>query len=303
MPTLENSPTVVVTGANGLVGARTCAHLLERGATVRAVVRREGTAPDGTEELVGDFTDSSVAARAVSGATAVVSTVHPMGSDRATQESVGVDGTVTLARAARDAHVETFVHVSTAAVYDRTAGVGDVDEHGTLVGVDAGDYPVTKRDLDAALGEIGGITRVLVRPPAVLGSGESSVWNTLRPASIRAGEQARAIAEGTFAWVHVDDLAAMLADLATGRIARTADPEQGPVLAQCTPVNVAGEPATQRDYYDTIAKALEVRPVWQDEPGWTGQLVVDRARRWGWQPEVDLATALAEINDDVSSLR
>lgn len=301
MPTSENSPIVVVTGANGLVGARTCAHLLERGATVRAVVRREGTAPEGTEELVGDFTDSSVAARAVSRASAVVSTVHPMGSDRATQESVGIDGTITLARAARDADVETFVHVSTAAVYDRSVGVGDVDEHGTLVGADAGDYPVTKRDLDAALSEIGGITRVLVRPPAVLGSGESSVWNTLRPASIRAGAQARTIADETFAWVHVDDLATMLADLATGRIASADNPEEGPVLAQCTPVNVAGEPATQRDYYDTITRALEVRPVWQDEPGWTGHFVVERARRWGWQPQVDLASALAEIDRDIRS--
>ena len=35
---------VVVTGANGFVGARTCAELVKRGATVRAVVRRAGAA-------------------------------------------------------------------------------------------------------------------------------------------------------------------------------------------------------------------------------------------------------------------
>jgi uncharacterized protein YbjT (DUF2867 family) len=51
------SSIVVVTGANGLVGSHVVAALSERGATVRAVVRRPGTAPDlaGVEERVGDF--------------------------------------------------------------------------------------------------------------------------------------------------------------------------------------------------------------------------------------------------------
>lgn len=298
----ERTPLVVVTGANGLVGARTCAALLERGAAVRALVRTAGTAPAGTEEHLGDFSDASVAAAVVAGASAVVTTVHPMSSDRLTQEIIGLEGTVTVAQMARDAGVEIVAHLSTAAVYDRSPGVGDVDESGTLVADDAGVYPVVKRDLDAALEEVDGITRVLVRPPAVLGSGTSSVWNTLRPTSIRGGAQARAIAEETFAWVHVDDVATMLADLVTDRIATATDPEQGPVPGGCTPVNVAGEPATQRDYYGTVTTALGIRPVWEKGSGWTGHLAVDRAKRWGWQPQVDLAAALAEIDRDVRSL-
>jgi uncharacterized protein YbjT (DUF2867 family) len=134
---------VVVTGANGLVGSRTCAALVERGATVRAVVRRPGTAPavPGVEEHVGDFADASFAGTVLVGAQAALTTVHPMGSDGDVQRRVGVEGTTTFARAAAAAGVERLVHVSTAAVYDRSPGVGDVDESSALVGDDGGDYP------------------------------------------------------------------------------------------------------------------------------------------------------------------
>lgn len=292
-------PVVVVTGANGLVGARVCAALAERGASVRAVVRRPGTAPrlTGVEERVGEFGEPAFAAVVTAGATAVVTTVHPMGSDLETQRRVGVDATTTFARAAAAAGVGRLVHVSTAAVYDRSPGRGDVDESSPLVGDDAHDYAVTKRDTDAVLATVDGPTRVLVRPPAILGAGESSMWNTLRPAAIRTDESARhAVPEQTFSWVHVDDLAAFVADLATGRIADAADPGDGPVAGGCTPVNVAAEPGTARDYYGTLTRALGVDPVWDDAPAWTGRIRADRARRWGWTPTVDLATALTEID-------
>jgi 2-alkyl-3-oxoalkanoate reductase len=293
---------VVVTGANGLVGARICAALVERGATVRAVVRRPGAAPvlAGAEERVGDFTDPGFAAGVVEGANAVVTTVHPMGSDLQTQHRIGVEGTPVLARAAAAAGVERLVHLSTAGVYDRSPGVGDVDESSPLVADDAGDYPTTKRDTDAALAGVDGITRVLLRPPAILGSGESSVWNALRPAAIRDDERARhAVPQQTFAWVHVDDLAALAADIASGRVATSADPDTGPVAGACTVVNVAAGSATVRDYHETVTGALGVEPIWDDAPAWTGRILADRAHRWGWQPTVNLTQALAEIDREL----
>ena len=290
---------VVVTGANGLVGARVCAALAERGATVRAVVRREGTAPEveGLDEHIGDFADPDFAATVVEGADAVVTTVHPMGSDRATQQRVAVEGTPRLARAARDTGVARFVHVSTCAVYDRRPGVGDVTETSALVGDDADDYAVTKRDTDAALAEVEGITRVVVRPPAILGPGETSVWNTLQPAAIRADEQLRrANPTRTFAWVHVDDLAALVADVAVGRIPSGTDLFVGPSAGGCAVVDVAGEPATARDYVGTVAEALDLATVWDEAlPAWTGQILTERARGWGWTPTVTLEQALAEL--------
>ena len=293
-----------MTGANGLVGARVCAAVAERGGTVRAVVRRAGTAPvlDGLVEHVGDFTDPAFAASVVSGADAVVTTVHPMGSDRGTQQRVAVEGTPLLARAARDAGVARFVHVSTCAVYDRSPGRGDVDETSALVEDEADDYAVTKRDTDAALAEVSGITRVLVRPPAILGAGETSVWNTLRPADIRDDEQQRRTNPArTFAWVHVDDLASLVSDVATGQVPEGDDESAGPVAGGCTSVNVVGEPATARDYVGTVCLALGLQPSWDDDlPAWTGQIRADRARGWGWTPAITLADALTELSNGLA---
>jgi nucleoside-diphosphate-sugar epimerase len=221
-----------------------------------------------------------------------------MDSDREAQQRVAVHGTPVLARAARDAGVARFVHISTAAVYDRSPGVGDVDETSALVDDDANDYAVTKRDTDAALAEVDGLTRVILRPPAILGIGERSIWNTLRPAEMRNNQDARHAVPGrSFAWVHVDDLAAIAADAASGRIAAATDPDKGPVEQACIAVNVAAGPATARDYYGTVTRALGVEPVWDDAPAWTGRILAGRAHGWGWAPTVDLARALAELDE------
>ena len=294
---MVTSPSVVVvTGANGLVGRAACSALVERSAQVRAVVRRAGSAPalDGVTEHVGDFADEGLARAVTQGADAVVTTVHPMGSSREVQHRVGVEGTPFLARAARDAGVARLVHVSTAGVYERSAGIGDVAEDGALFPDGTGNYVDTKNATDAALAQVGGLTTVLVRPPAIMGRGDTSVWNTLRPKRIRGGER-RANPAETWSWVHVDDLAAFIADIATGAVATVDHPDRGPVAGCTTPVIVAGEPATWRDYLGTVTGALGVAPEWTDEPVWTGQLLTDRARGWGWAPRVSLAQALDEL--------
>lgn len=295
-------PVVVVTGANGLVGTAVCRALAARSAQVRAVVRRAGSAPvlDGVTEHVGDFADADVARAVTRGADAVVTTVHPMGSSRETQHRVGVEGTPVLARAARDAGVARLVHVSTAGVYDRSAGMGDVAEDGALLPEGSGAYPDTKNATDAALAQVDGLTTVLVRPPAIVGAGDTSVWNTLRPRAVRDGDR-RANPAQTWSWVHVDDLAALIADVATGAVATADDPERGPVPGRTTPVIVAGEPATWGDYLGTVTGALGVDPEWTDEPVWTGQLRADRARAWGWAPRVGLAQALDEVRQGLAT--
>ena len=293
---VPSSAVVVVTGANGLVGSAVCRALVERSALVRAVVRRAGSAPalDGVTEHVGHFADEGLARTVTQGADAVVTTVHPMGSSRDVQHRVGVEETPVLARIAREAGVSRLVHVSTFAVYDRSAGVGDVAEDGALLPEGSGDYPDTKNATDAALARVGGLTTVLVRPPAIMGAGDTSVWNTLRPQEVRGGGR-RANPAATWGWVHVDDLAAFIADVATGAVASADDPQRGPVAGGTTPVIVAGEPATWRDYLGTVTDALGVAPEWTDAPAWTGRLRTDRAHGWGWAPRVSLAVAMDEL--------
>lgn len=305
------SGPVVVTGANGFVGSHVCRDLAARGVDVVAVVRRAGTAPtaDTITEHVGDFDDPDVAATVVDGAAALVTTVAPMGADHATQHEVSVDGTLRIAVAARDAGVARLVHVSTAAVYDRSPDVGDVDETSALVGDDAGAYSVTKRDADAALAEVDGITRILVRPPAILGPGETSVWNTLRPQAVREDPEGTAPnPDKTLAWIHVTDLAALLADLAVGAIPAiephadaALDPDAGPLAGGMTVVNCAAPDLTWRDWATAVADGLGIEPHWSDEPAWTGHLAADRARAWGWQPDVDGAAAMAELREGLAT--
>jgi nucleoside-diphosphate-sugar epimerase len=299
------APIVVVTGANGLVGSHAVTALSERGATVRAVERRLGTAPrlTGVEEHVGDFGDPAFAAEVVIGTDALVTTVHPLAGDREEQRRIVLDGTLVIAEAATDAGVPLIVHVSTAGVYDRSPEAGDISEDSALVSDDANDYSVVKRDIDAALARLGGTTRVLVRPPMILGPGESSVWNTVHPAAMAEDESRRhAVADQTAAWVHVDDLAAIIADLATGAIPVRDDVSAGPVIGGCTPVNVASsDAATMRDYLGAVADALGVEPTWDDKPAWTGQVRSDRARGWGWSPQVSLDDALAELRAGLRS--
>ncbi len=283
---------ILVTGANGLVGAHLCRELADRSVPVRALVRRPGTAPDlpGVDEVVGNFDDPDQAPAFVADVDAVVTTVAPMGADHQTQHRVTVEGTRTLATAAIDAGVDRLVHVSTTAVYSLPPGRGDVDETAPYVDDDASPYAVTKRDADLALADLAGITRIIARPPAILGPGDTSIWNTVRPARIAQDPSApQPNPDATFAWVHVTDLARFLADAATNELA------PGPARGEVTAVNVAADDATWGAYLGQVATALGIAPTWSDEPAWRGQVLSGRARSWGWSPHTTFDDAMAEL--------
>ncbi|MDE3089187.1 MAG: NAD-dependent epimerase/dehydratase family protein [Chloroflexota bacterium] len=129
---------VLITGANGFIGGRLAERLVrEKGARVRGLVR----APRAGETITGDITDADAVRRAMDGCDIVVHCAamqvahdrrpgqikQPGLSDKANVRKargtlddfrrVNVGGTLNLLRAAWDAGVRRFIHISTVNVH------------------------------------------------------------------------------------------------------------------------------------------------------------------------------------------
>lgn len=268
--------TVLVTGANGFVGGRVAQRLLADGARVRALVRRAGTAPAGCEEVVGDFTERDTVADTLGDVGAVVHCAATAGDDLAHVRHVNTTGTRAVVDAMLDRGVHRLVHISTAAVYDRQ---GDVIDESTPLVTEGGPYDLTKREAEDAVrdGEARGLTVTILRPPAILGWSETSTWGQRIPAWVRDGELPfTPNPETTHAWVHVDDLADVVAR------ALTDERTQGEAY------DVVGDNGTWRDYIDRIRSFVdaEVDPFDGEQPdAWTGRMPGSKLReQLGWAP-------------------
>lgn len=167
----------LVTGVTGFVGGELARVLQERGYTVAGLVREASRAkvPAGVEPRVGDLTDPASLARAAAGCALVFNSAAllgepPKASGEKLYEDVNVQGTVALARAAKDAGVARFVQVSTIGVY------GNADRALTEDTPEAPDsvYHRTKCAADRELLSFArgaGLDTVIVRPPITVGPG------------------------------------------------------------------------------------------------------------------------------------
>ncbi|HUF46196.1 MAG TPA: NAD-dependent epimerase/dehydratase family protein, partial [Vicinamibacterales bacterium] len=186
---------VLVTGAGGFLGGRTVEILRERyGFDVVALVHRPGSAARLArwpgEIVVGDVTSADDMARVVAGCDAVVhcavGTTWPPEAAR----KVTVEGTRTVAEAARKAGVRRFVHVSSLFVHRRD-GSGTLDETTPLEPPATDGYGQAKLTAERALAEIArqGLSTIVIRPTRIYGPFSKTF--TIRPL--------QAIAAGTFA--------------------------------------------------------------------------------------------------------
>jgi 2-alkyl-3-oxoalkanoate reductase len=279
---------VLVTGATGFVGGRLVARLVDRGDRVRALVRDTShhLAALGVEQHVADLTDPDDLAGPLAGVDAVVHAAASLGSDLDEARRVNRDGTGVLVDALWAHSSPRLVHVSTTAVYDRDAA-GDVEigERSPLVS-GGSPYAVTKVEAEAevARGVGRGVSALVLRPPAVLGAGERSVWGAKVPRAVRDGSFPARHPSSTFAWVHVEDLVtAVLIGLTDG--------------AEGT-VNVVGGSPPISAYLEPVAAAVGVPPPLSEdaEPGWQGRLDDRRmVEVLGIRPTLGFDEAMHEI--------
>jgi nucleoside-diphosphate-sugar epimerase len=114
---------LLITGITGFIGSRAAEMALARGMKVRGLVRSPAKAAalaaQGIEIVAGDITDPTSAAAACEGMDLVLNAAAlvEIDGDSETFRQVNCQGAATMAAAARQQGVKTFVHVSSVMVY------------------------------------------------------------------------------------------------------------------------------------------------------------------------------------------
>jgi dihydroflavonol-4-reductase len=180
------SGPVLVTGATGFLGHTLCPYLVERGYSLRALVRPSSTRdflrPLGVELAWGDVRDPTAVHAATQGCRAVV---HAAGKFRFWGQredffAANLEGTRNLLEAARQAGVERFVHVSTIAVIGAPRSGTTIDEQYPPAPRD--DYQRSKLEgerLALHYHQEHGLPTLVLRPGAFYGPGGRYALNRL----------------------------------------------------------------------------------------------------------------------------
>lgn len=179
---------ILVTGANGFVGATLCRALSSRKRSVRATARRESSLkflsqqPFVTCGLAPDLGDESSApawsallndCHTVVHTAAMVHVMSPTVADESKFYKVNVLGTLELARLAARAGVRRFVFLSTVKVHGEYTVEGQPFSAEQPLAPN-GAYAISKQQAEEGLLRIAretGLEVVIIRPPLVYGPG------------------------------------------------------------------------------------------------------------------------------------
>ena len=111
--TNSTQPSILLTGATGAIGGRLLAALLERGFSVRAMVRSPERAdlPDGVEVVKGDVISGEGLEEATRGIDVAYYLIHSMGRSPGDFEANDRLGAANFANAARDSGVDRIIYL------------------------------------------------------------------------------------------------------------------------------------------------------------------------------------------------
>jgi nucleoside-diphosphate-sugar epimerase len=211
---------ILITGANGYIGAACVRAFTDRGWTVRAASRGDVLWAPGVEAVRIDLLDGrtqwSEHLRGVNVVLHLAGVAHRPHTNASTYREVNVEATAHLAAAAAREGVARLVFVSSISVYGCSGGAGKLDETTPLAPKDA--YGQSKVDAERAIAfaaEGGGMAWVVVRPPLVYGPNAPGNFQRL-VGLVRSGlplplSTARALRS----YVGLDNLVSALACVAT----------------------------------------------------------------------------------------
>lgn len=307
--------TVLVTGATGFVGARLCAELLARGASVRAPVRRaEALAPRPRLQsfAVADLASAPIDLQWLAGLDAVIHLAGfahlragAPGADAQSIRRANVEATEALARAAAGARARRFVYVSSVKVNGEDSGAGAFGAGDAPRPED--EYGRSKLAAEIALDRIASASAmetVVVRPPLVYGPGVKANFLRLLAAVDRGVPLPFANLHNRRSLIHVGNLADALIACASN-----------PAAAGKTYLVSDGEDISTAELVRRIAAALGQRARLFPFPlallrlaaralgklpeveRLTGNLAVDSGpirKDLGWQPPFSMRQGLAE---------
>jgi nucleoside-diphosphate-sugar epimerase len=153
-----NNKTLLITGIDEFVGLRTAELAIAQGMKVRGLqtcTEQNKKAENlGVEIIIGSITDPTTAQKACQGVDIVLHTEQIAEEAGAINNfrDINVGGTVNMAKAAKQAGVKTFVHLSSVMVYGFNYSNG-ITESG-LLSADNNPYCQTKIEAEAALLEL-----------------------------------------------------------------------------------------------------------------------------------------------------
>jgi nucleoside-diphosphate-sugar epimerase len=259
---------VLVTGANGFVGARVAAALAAQGHDVRAMLRPGAEADrllaPGITRVEGDVTVPASLTACVAGMDAVVHAAGVKQAARAaTYHRINAEGTAHLALAARAAGVKRFVLVSSLAAQ----GPSPAGQPHRGVGSEApiNEYGRSKLAAEQRLASIFLNDYVILRPCLIFGPGDPHL---LLWAQMVRNRLVPVVADLEVSFMHVDDFAALVCAV----LAHPAPPP-GPFFVS------DGQPITMGALIDQLERLVAQGPV--------VRLPVSSGRLAQWVPWVE----------------